>query len=1125
MIVHENEILNNFKQYSLSIFEAYNKNDIVFLKGLTGSSLSFIINSIEPKQYQFLVFNTKESAAYFYHDLNNLKKLFKHSDKELYFLTASFDNDIEPYNYTTSNIQNRAEVLDKITANSNKKIIITYASALIEKVIHSDKIKQYAFVIEKGMKLSIDTMNAFFQKNNFERSELVFEPGQFALRGGIIDVFSFSNNKPYRIELFDDEVDSIRIFNPENQFSEKHIERFTITPNLSVSHAQNKTNLLDFLNIKKHAVWLQDIDFLKEHLEQLESKLQNHIFGSYDKNTAIEKLSHYSLGSSIIAQIIDNKPIVFDQAQHLSNAESVAFNFLPQPSFNKNFDILTDDLLLKKDEGYKIFIFSNNEKQISRLETVFKDFNTNIKNRLFHSINIPLQKGFVDTLNRMAYYTDHEIFNRYHHVEVQPGFKLSEQYTLKELQSLKIGDYVTHIDHGVGRFGGLKKIDINGKIQEAIRLIYKDNDVLYVNIHAMHRISKYSGKDGKAPKIHKLGSQTWSNLKKRTKSKVKDIAADLIKLYAQRKQAQAFEFSADTQEQYELESSFFFDDTPDQTICTQDVKKDMEASYPMDRLICGDVGFGKTEIAIRAAFKAVCDAKQVAVLAPTTILTMQHYHTFKQRLKEFDCTIDYLNRFKTTKEIKQSLTDLKSGKTDILIGTHRIVSKDVAFNDLGLLIIDEEQKFGVSTKEKLRQMTVHIDTLTLTATPIPRTLQFSLMGARDISVIKTPPPNRYPVQTELHTFNEEMIKHAIIQEVSRNGQVYFINNRVKNIFDMANKLQSMCPGVRFGVGHGQMEGKKLEKVMLDFIEGEFDVLLATTIVESGLDIPNANTIIINDAQNFGLSDLHQLRGRVGRSNKKAYCYLIAPPHYSLPDEAQKRLKAIEQYAGLGSGFNIAMRDLDIRGAGNVLGAEQSGFINEMGFETYQKVLKEAIFELKETEFKTLFENAQKLTEKTKKQPFNFVDECAIDTDFELFIPDSYVRNTHERLKIYKDINALNSEHELEIFINQLSDRYGRIPEIVTQLADTIKLKWIAIDLNFEKLILKNKKMLCYFITNQESMYYQSPFFIKTMQYIQLNPLNCILKDKGDKLILVFDNVKKVTQGIDKLSAILSFLKS
>ena len=818
------------------------------------------------------------------------------------------------------------------------------------------------------------------------------------------------------------------------------------------------------------------------------------------------------LNESELKQSLENyKTIEWGSDFYFKTQDIIHFDFTPQPNFNKNFDLLKTDLLSRQENNFENLIFSNQPRQIERLFQIFEDIGGDVS---FSPMHLALQEGFISPSMKLVCYTDHQIFERYHRFRLKEGFRQAKQaLTLKEIYNLQKGDYITHIDHGVGQFSGLETIDVNGKPQEAIRLVYKDGDVLYLGIHSLHRISKFTGKDGSVPKMNKLGTQAWSTLKNKTKKKIKELAFDLIQLYAKRRSQAGFSYTPDTYLQDELEASFMYEDTPDQNKATQDVKKDMEASRPMDRLICGDVGFGKTEVAVRAAFKAVADNKQVAILVPTTILSMQHYRSFKERLKDFPCSIDYINRFKGTKETSETLKKLAEGKIDILIGTHAIVAERVKFKDLGLMIIDEEQKFGVSVKDKLKTIRVSVDTLTLTATPIPRTLQFSLMGARDLSIINTPPPNRQPVLTEIISFDEEVLRDAISYEVTRGGQVFFVNNRLSNIREISGMISRLCPGVKVGIGHGQMDGKQLEKVMMDFIEGSYDVLIATTIIESGIDISNANTIIINDAHHFGLSDLHQLRGRVGRSNKKGFCYLVAPKFSVMTSEARKRLEALVQFSDLGSGFNIAMKDLDIRGAGNMLGGEQSGFISEIGFEMYQKILNEAMQELRESEFKELFDDRN--TDSFQ----SFVQDCIFETDLEVRIPDDYVNNVNERLSLYQELDNLKNTEELDTYALQLKDRFGPIPKEVKELLFSFQLRWLAQELGLERLVIKSTKLVGYFISNSQSEFFETPVFSNLLNKMTAIGEGYRLVQQNEKLRLVIEPVKHIKDAFEKLSVL------
>ncbi len=1078
-------------------------------QGLVGSSrpiCSSLVAKQSPGNHLFIL-EDKEKAAYF---LNDLQGLYP-KDATVLFYPASYRVPYELEKTDNANVVARAEVLEKISTTKNTWVV-TYPKALFERIPSEKNLTKSTLKLEVGKSYSIDFINETLLELEFDRVDFVYEPGQFSIRGGIVDVFSYSNDQPFRIEFFGDDVESVRTFDASTQLSIKEHQFFHIVPNVQGGlMKEENVSFIDFIG-NTTTVWLSSYDQTLNSLE-VEYKKAVKIFeglSSEVQHTIPSKLFYHP---EDFKKNIDEMSIVEFGADFFFKSEySFSFDFKPQPSFNKNFDLLTEDLTQRKNNGFTNLIFSNQPKQIDRLEQIFSDIEKNVE---FTPMHFSLHEGFIDPVTKLVCYTDHQIFERYHRFRLKEGFRQAKQaLTLKELYNLQRGDYVTHIDHGVGKFSGLETIDVNGKQQEAIRLLYRDNDVLYVGIHSLHRISKFTGKDGGTPKMNKLGSATWANLKKKTKKKIKELAFDLIKLYAKRKSQPGFAYSPDSYLQNELEASFMFEDTPDQLKATIAVKEDMESSTPMDRLICGDVGFGKTEIAVRAAFKAVADSKQVAVLVPTTILSMQHYRSFKERLEGMPCTVDYINRFKTAKETTDTLKRLAEGKIDILIGTHAIAGKRVKFKDLGLMIIDEEQKFGVSVKDKLKTLRATVDTLTLTATPIPRTLQFSLMGARDLSIINTPPPNRQPVLTEVIQFKEETIRDAVAYEVSRGGQVFFVHNRLQNIKEIAGMLQRLCPGIRVAIGHGQMDGKELEKIMLGFIEGEYDVLLATTIIESGIDISNANTIIINNAQNFGISDLHQLRGRVGRSNKKAFCYLIAPSPSVLTNEARKRLEALVQFSDLGSGFNIAMKDLDIRGAGNLLGGEQSGFISDIGFEMYQKILNEAIDELRESEFKELFadRNTDSLTQ--------FVRDCVLETDLEIRIPSTYVNNVAERLSLYQDMDNLKNEEELAVFLKELSDRFGPIPQEVEELAFSFKLRWLAQELGIERLILKSEKMIGYFVANPKSPYYESPVFTKVLDYVSKNPNGVKLSEKNDRLRIIYSNVKGLEDARNRLNAVL-----
>lgn len=1081
----------------------------ITLRGTSGSGLACIAHQQfkKSKSDHLFIFNDKEEAAYF---LNDLQRLADEKAAVLFF-PASYGVPYQTENTDNANIVLRAEVLKSISEKKEfSRAIVTYPEALSEYVVTRKQLETNSFELKKGGSYSIKFLNELLTEYDFSRSDYVYEPGQFSIRGGIMDVFSFGDDHPYRIEFFGDEVESLRRFNPVNQLSIDVANSFTILPNIQhKSMLEARESFSDFLGADI-VVWAKDLNYIsdrldhnfevaKKHFEKLKSPL-NHIAptdGFVQGEQFIRSLERYHI-FTFNTQNVDKK------------FEKIEFHQAPQPRFHKNFDLLTQNLRENSEAGYSNYILSGNEKQIERIERIFHDMGVRVQ---FTTVQDELAEGFIDHDLKICCYTDHQIFERYHRFYLKEGFKRNkEALTLKELSGLVPGDFVTHIDHGIGKFSGLEKIDVNGTEQEAIRLVYRDNDILYVSIHSLHRISKYTGKEGTHPPVHKLGGAAWQKTKARTKSKVKEIAYDLINLYAKRKAQRGFAFSPDNYLQAELEASFIYEDTPDQIKSIQAVKNDMESPAPMDRLVCGDVGFGKTEIAIRAAFKAVCDSKQVAILVPTTILSLQHQKNFAERLKDFPCRVGLMNRFVSGAKQTETLKALEKGEIDIIVGTHKLVGKRVKFKDLGLLIIDEEQKFGVGVKDKLKTLKANVDTLTLTATPIPRTLQFSMMGARDLSIINTPPPNRYPVQTELFTFNEEVIRDAVSYEVSRGGQVFFVNNKIQNIAEIAGLIQRLCPEVRIAIGHGQMDGKKLEKVMTDFIDGEYDVLVATTIIESGIDIPNANTIIINDAYNFGLSDIHQLRGRVGRSNKKAFCYLISPPLSAVSAEARKRLQAVVQFSDLGSGLSIAMRDLDIRGAGNLLGGEQSGFISDIGFETYQKILDEALRELKENEFKELYPDEH-------APDTDYVSDCILETDLEILIPDYYVQEITERLNIYRELDTLHDHTELEKYRTELRDRFGKIPQQTEALFQAITLRQIAREIGFEKLTLKGGKLIGFFVSNQQSSYYQSSAFSRVLQFIKSNPSGYKMYEKNDSLRLSSSDVRTIQMAIESLRPI------
>lgn len=1081
----------------------------IFLKNLQGSSAEFVVSSVfmhsnARELNHLVVLNDAEEAAYFHNTLENLT-----SALDLFYFPSSFKNRKNFKLLNSSHVMLRTEALTRVAGGGNKKIVVTYPEALFEKVVLPKTLSGNIINIRTNDTINLESLLELFVMYGFVRTDFVYEPGQFALRGGILDIYSFGNEKPYRIELFGNDVDSIRIFDPETQLSERKLLHVSIIPNVETQfESGEKVSLFEFLP-GNTVVWLKDWDVIGEKIgiqeEDLEGFLAMLQGGQFmqqnddeDETRILKEVdpNDFVKHEVIEKQLAQRHIVEFGFRPQLAGYE-IEFATKVQPAFNRQFDLLIRDLKAHESANYSIYIFAEQAKQLERLNSIFQDLNTAIQ---FAPVATSIHEGFIDEDLKVVCYTDHQIFQRYHKYRVKQAYNKNKALTLKTLRDLQPGDFVTHIDHGVGTYSGLQKIEVNGKLQEAVRIIYKDSDILYVNINSLHKISKYTGKEGTVPKINKLGSDAWNRLKEKTKMKVKEIAFDLIKLYAQRKAQHGFAHTPDNYMQTELEASFIYEDTPDQSKATADVKKDMENPAPMDRLVCGDVGFGKTEVAIRAAFKSCVDGKQAAVLVPTTILAFQHYKTFSDRLKDFPVTIDYINRFKSSKEKKETLKKLEEGKIDIIVGTHGLLGKEVKFKDLGIMIVDEEQKFGVAHKEKLKTLKTNVDCLTLTATPIPRTLQFSLMGARDLSIINTPPPNRQPIQTEVQVFNPDFIRDAIYFETERGGQVFFIHNRVQGLGEMAGLIQSLCPDLSIGYAHGQLEGHELEERILDFIDKKYDVLVCTNIVESGVDIPNVNTIIVNNAHHFGLSDLHQLRGRVGRSNKKAFCYLLAPPMSTLPTDSRKRLQTLEQFSDLGSGFQIAMRDLDIRGAGNMLGGEQSGFMAEIGFEMYQKILDEAIRELKRTSFRELFK------EEISKQD-DYVSDCTIDTDLEILIPDDYVESITERLSLYTRLDNCEGEKELQAFHAEMIDRFGPMPKAVEDLFTTVRCRWLAVDLGFEKMSLKDETMRCYFINRNDSPYFESHIFKNILQYLQTGTNKARLKQVAKNFLLVVDDVK------------------
>nr|WP_047548383.1 transcription-repair coupling factor [Psychroserpens sp. Hel_I_66] len=1078
------------------------------LKGLIGSSFSLVVSeAFKTADKPFLlIFNDKEEAAFY---LNDLEVLL--NDKDVLFYPGSYRRPYQIEQTDNANVLLRAEVLNRINSRKKPAVVVTYPDALFEKVVTRRELEKNTLKIAVGDELSLDFVNEVLFEYKFKRVDFVTEPGEFSVRGGIVDVFSFSHDEPYRIEFFGDDVDSIRTFDVETQLSTEQIKKIGIIPNVANKFLEeSRQSFLKYI-AQKTVVFAKNTDLLFSRIDDFFGKAEDAFknLSSEMKHASPEEL--FCNSEALKRDLLEFSLVEFGTSSVFS-AEKIEYNTTPQPSFNKQFNLLIEDLNLHHDKGYTNYIVCVSEQQAKRFHDIFDDVDENVH---YQTIVLSLYQGFIDHDQKITCYTDHQIFERYHKFHLKNGYAKKQAITLKELTNLDIGDYVTHIDHGIGKFGGLQKIDVEGKKQEAIKLVYGERDVLYLSIHSLHKITKFNGKDGKPPKVYKLGSKAWKTLKQKTKSRVKEIAFNLIKVYAKRKLEKGYQYKPDSYLQHELEASFIYEDTPDQITSTADIKADMESERPMDRLVCGDVGFGKTEVAIRAAFKAVDNGKQVAVLVPTTILAYQHHKTFTERLKDFPVTVDYLNRFRTAKEKRETLEKLEKGHVDIIIGTHQLVNKNVKFKDLGLLIVDEEQKFGVAVKEKLKTLKDNVDVLTLTATPIPRTLQFSLMAARDLSVITTAPPNRYPIESHVIRFNEESIRDAISYEIERGGQIFFIHNRIENIKEVAGMIQRLVPDAKIGIGHGQLDGKKLENLMLAFMNGEFDVLVSTTIVESGLDVPNANTIFINNANNFGLSDLHQMRGRVGRSNKKAFCYFITPEYSAMTNDARKRITALEQFTELGSGFNIAMKDLEIRGAGDLLGGEQSGFINDIGFDTYQKILNEAIEELKDNEFKDLYEDDGKER--------NYVKDITIDTDFELLFPDDYVNNITERLNLYTKLNTLKTEEELEKFESEIIDRFGELPVQVVDLLNSVRVKWIATQIGLEKIIMKKGRFVGYFINDQKSAFYQSNNFTKVLQYVQTHPNECKMKEKqtrnGLRLLLTFENIKSVKQALSKLQNI------
>jgi len=1077
-----------------------------FAENLVGSSLSFVLFDIFKRTGQTLLFvgDDKEQAAYL---LNDLELLL--GQEQVLFFPSSYRRPYQTEETDNANVLLRAEVLSQLQQGA--RVVVSYSEALFEKVLTRQQLDKNTLTLKRGEHLSLDTLNETLFEYQFQRVDFVSEPGEFSVRGGIVDVFSFSNDTPYRIEFFSDVVESIRTFDVETQLSLQQVSSVVIIPNIESKVAgEQRTSFLSLLP-EETLIFVEDFELFAPKWEKMYQKAQEAfaaLKGEIAHLPPEELFCNAQEGLRDFAQryVVRVNP---HNPQEIVG-KGVSFAMRPQPSFNKRFELLLEHFKEKYNEGYTNYICCVSAQQAQRFLDIFEELHQQVPCEL---LELSLSEGFTDTANKINCYTDHQILERYHKFNIRNGYAKKQAITLKELHQLTIGDYVTHIDHGIGKYAGLQKIDIEGKKQEAIKLIYGDRDVLYVSIHSLHKISKYNGKDGAPPRLYKLGSSAWKALKQKTKARVKQIAFNLIQLYAKRREAVGYAFAPDSYLQKELEASFIYEDTPDQSKATLEVKQDMERARPMDRLVCGDVGFGKTEVAIRAAFKAVDNGKQVAVLVPTTILAFQHYQTFCERLKELPVRVEYLNRFRTAKEKNQVLADLASGKVDILIGTHQIVNEKVKYKDLGLLVIDEEQKFGVAVKDKLKTLRENIDVLTLTATPIPRTLQFSLMAARDLSVITTPPPNRYPIESQIISFNEEVIRDGIAYELQRGGQVFFIHNRVENIKEVAGMIQRLIPDAKIGIGHGQMEGKQLEEVMLAFINGDYDILVATTIIESGLDVPNANTIFIHNAQHFGLSDLHQMRGRVGRSNKKAFCYFITRNLSELPEDSRKRMQAIAQFSDLGSGIHIAMKDLEIRGAGDLLGGEQSGFINDIGFDAYQKILQEAVTELKENEFAELYAD--------EAQQAVYLTDTQLDSDFELLYPDNYINSITERLNLYNELSNLKNEEELSQYEYRLIDRFGALPPQARDLLNSVRIKWLATQMGIERLVMKQGKMLGYFIADQQSKFYQSGTFQRVLAFVQRNSDKCHLNEKetrnGLRLIITFDKITSIDKALRIIS--------
>ena len=1077
------------------------------VSGLQGSAAALLLSGLpECGVTTLFIANDAEEAGYLYNDFTQIR-----GDERVLFFPSGYKRALKYGQVDPAADILRTDTINRLQQAAEPLIVVTYPDALCEKVASNEELHRNTLRLAKGEKCNLTDVADILSGYGFERVDYVYEPGQFAVRGSIVDVYSFSSDLPFRIDTFGDEIESIRAFNIDTQLSQEPVEEISIIPDLQKG-SESGISLLQFID--PHTMLaVKDLAWVLERMHSIATDTisQQLLITEEGDLHAREKLIDVD---EFACGVLDFKRIDYgNKPFHGETGATLALNCSPQPIYHKNFDLVSESFSSLLHEGYSLYILSDSEKQTQRIANIFEDKGEDIA---FTAVNKTLHEGFIDNELHLCFFTDHQLFDRFHKYRLRSEKARSGKLalSLKELRQFEVGDYIVHIDHGVGKFGGLFRAELNGTMQEVIKLIYQNDDILFVNIHALHKLAKYRAKEGEPPRISKLGSGAWERMKEKTKSKMKDIARDLIKLYAQRCNEKGFAFSPDTFMQHELEASFIYEDTPDQLKSTAEVKADMERDRPMDRLICGDVGFGKTEIAIRAAFKAACDNKQVAVLVPTTVLAFQHFKTFTERLKDFPVKVSYLSRARTSAQIKETIKGIADGSINIVIGTHRLIGKDVKFKDLGLLIIDEEQKFGVAVKEKLKQMRVNVDTLTMSATPIPRTLQFSLMGARDLSAITTPPPNRYPIQTEVHAFNEDIIREAVNFELSRGGQVFIVNNRIPQLYDLERLIHKLAPGARTIVGHGQMNPEELERAILGFADYEYDVLIATTIIESGIDMPNTNTIIINNAQNFGLSELHQLRGRVGRSNKKAFCYLLTPPLRELTVDARRRLQAIESFSELGSGIHIAMQDLDIRGAGNLLGAEQSGFIADLGYETYQKILREAVQELKEDEFGDLYAS-------TDDEPESYSADCQIESDLELLFPNDYIPGASERISLYQELDNMEKESDIQAFAERLRDRFGRIPHEGEELIRVVSLRRMAKQLGMEKVVLKQGKMILHFVSDEHTRYFQSPAFGKILTYLQKYPRRCQLREIKGKRSMVVAQVDSVKCGMEILQEILN----